>query len=238
MNKSLLTNLLAVAALALGFILGQEWLWIMGLFAFSAAITNWIAIHMLFEKVPFLYGSGVIPARFQEFKAALYQLLMAQFFSRDNLQRFIKSESEQAPVLQLGPVLESIDWSPAFDALLETVQKSSFGGMLAMFGGAQMLQPLKQPFIENLKASILSLSESPDVQQQLAAQLQSDSQQDLLQTKIASVVQQRLGELTPQLVKELVQQLIREHLGWLVVWGGVFGALIGLVCHLIAHFVG
>jgi len=35
-----------------------------GLFALSGSITNWLAVHMLFEKVPFLYGSGVIPARF------------------------------------------------------------------------------------------------------------------------------------------------------------------------------
>ena len=38
-----------------------------GFFALSGAITNWLAIHMLFEKVPILYGSGVIPNRFDEF---------------------------------------------------------------------------------------------------------------------------------------------------------------------------
>ncbi|WP_337881297.1 DUF445 domain-containing protein [Rheinheimera sp.] len=236
MNKSLITNLVALLAMGLGYTLELGWLWGMGLFAFSGAVTNWLAIHMLFEKVPLLYGSGVIPARFSEFKQALYLLVMGQFFSTENLQRLLSSQHQQdAVAVKLGPVLEAVDLSPAFDALLDTVQKSSLGGMLAMFGGAQMLLPLKQPFIDNLKLSLLQLSDSPEVQQQLLAQLQQNEQLEQMQAKISHIVQARLDELTPQLVKELVQQLIREHLGWLVVWGGVFGALIGLASQLLAQ---
>ena len=84
MNKSLSTNLVAVLAMAIGWFAALPWLWTMGLFAFSGAITNWLAVHMLFEKVPLLYGSGVIPARFTELKLALHQMLMQQFFSQDN----------------------------------------------------------------------------------------------------------------------------------------------------------
>lgn len=71
MNKSLLTNLLALALLAGGYQTNNQIAFYAGLFAFSGAITNWLAIHMLFEKVPGLYGSGVIPARFEEFKPPL-----------------------------------------------------------------------------------------------------------------------------------------------------------------------
>ena len=46
----------------------QKFLW--PDFALSGGITNWIAIHMLFEKIPF-YGSGVIPKRFEEFKTGI-----------------------------------------------------------------------------------------------------------------------------------------------------------------------
>ena len=45
-----------------------------GFFALSGALTNWIAIHMLFERVPFLYGSGIIPNRFEEFKESITAL--------------------------------------------------------------------------------------------------------------------------------------------------------------------
>ena len=42
-----------------------------GLFALSGGLTNWLAIHMLFERIPFLYGSGVIPERFEDFKQGI-----------------------------------------------------------------------------------------------------------------------------------------------------------------------
>ncbi|MBU2277990.1 MAG: DUF445 domain-containing protein, partial [Gammaproteobacteria bacterium] len=114
-------------------------------------------------------------------------------------------------------------------ALLDTVQQSSLGGMLAMFGGPAMLQPLEQPFINKLRTSLIELADSTEVQAQLQQQPISGDNISQLQPKIALLVQARLDELTPQLVKELIQQLIAKHLGWLVVWGGVFGGLIGLV---------
>lgn len=236
MNKSLVTNLLALLAMAVGWFATMPWLWTMGLFAFSGAVTNWLAVHMLFEKVPLLYGSGVIPARFEQLKTALYQLVMEQFFSETNISRLVSSNdthSDSAIELKLQPVIEAIDLNPAFTALLDTVQKSSLGGMLAMFGGAQMLLPLQQPFVDNLRATLIELAQSAQVQQQLQQQLASNDNLMQFQPKIAALVQARLDELTPQLVKELMQQLIAEHLGWLVVWGGVFGALIGLVSSLL-----
>ncbi len=63
MNKSLITNVVALALMGVGYFLPNHYAFYAGLFAFSGAITNWLAIHMLFEKVPGLYGSGVIPAR-------------------------------------------------------------------------------------------------------------------------------------------------------------------------------
>jgi uncharacterized membrane protein YheB (UPF0754 family) len=230
MNKSLITNLVSLMAIGLGAVLQQPWLWTMGIFAFSGAITNWLAVHMLFEKVPGLYGSGVIPARFTELKQALYTLIMQQFFNQTQLQKFM--QQPQLPQLDIGKLMANVDLSPAFDALLDTVQKSSLGGMLAMFGGAQMLMPLKQPFIDNLTQSLSTIANSDDVQVALRQQLSSADSNHAMEQTIASLVQSRLDELTPELVKTMMQQLIAEHLGWLVVWGGVFGALLGLINHL------
>ena len=67
MNKSMITNLIALVTVLAGYLGEQPIVFTMGLFALSGAITNWLAVHMLFEKVPLLYGSGVIPARFEEF---------------------------------------------------------------------------------------------------------------------------------------------------------------------------
>ena len=83
MNKSLGTNLISVALIGLAYVtpVYQDQLLAVGLFATSGAFTNWLAIHMLFERVPGLYGSGVIPARFEEFKSGIHTLIMEQFFT-------------------------------------------------------------------------------------------------------------------------------------------------------------
>lgn len=45
--------------------------------------------------------------------------------------------------IDLAPVIEKVDLDPAFDALVVTVEQSSLGGMLAMFGGSDAITPLK-----------------------------------------------------------------------------------------------
>lgn len=91
MNKSFLTNFIAAALVATGLAIEGAWrepILATGLFALAGGVTNWLAIHMLFEKVPGLYGSGVISARFEDFKSGIHNLVMEQFFSKENLDRF------------------------------------------------------------------------------------------------------------------------------------------------------
>lgn len=233
-NKNILTNTLALLLAVAGYVSGQSWLLSMGLFALAGAVTNTLAIHMLFERVPLLYGSGVIPLRFEEFRTGIQQLVMTEFFSRDNIDRFITEKKQQHEhSLDFEPVIKQLDLSPAFDALLGAVQQSSFGGMLSMFGGNAVLLPLAQPFTDKLRAALIEISQSDAFHQAVLTQLDSPDQLAQLHQQIAQIVEQRLAELTPELVKEIIQRMIREHLGWLVVWGGVFGALLGAVAALI-----
>jgi uncharacterized membrane protein YheB (UPF0754 family) len=215
----------------------RKLLLLVGVFALSGAITNWLAVYMLFEKIPGLYGSGVIPARFEDFKREIHRLIMEQFFSKDNVERFFGTTGDgQDPALDLAPIIEETDITPAFDALVGVVMASSFGGMLAMAGGARALAPLKQPFTEKMKETFKELAQSPSFQETLRLQLTSASTSSAMLSKVDAMVQQRLAELTPQMVKEIMQQMIRDHLGWLVVWGGLFGGLIGLVTAFLPFF--
>ena len=234
MNKGTITNLLALGLILAGHFLNNPIVFTMGLFAFSGAITNWLAVHMLFEKVPGLYGSGVIPARFEAFKAAIKTMMMEQFFNDENIDKFLTQSSGAPAELNLAPVIEKVDISPAFDKLIEVIMQSSFGGMLNMFGGQEALQPLREPFIENMKVSLLEISQSEEFATLLKEELETPEVLSDIKDKVASIIDARLEELTPQIVKEIVQQMIKEHLGWLVVWGGVFGALIGLVTALLS----
>ena len=228
LNKSFITNLIALILILLSYLLPEfhSTLLYTGLFALSGAITNQLAIHMLFEKVPLLYGSGVIPARFESFKTAIKNLMMAEFFTREQLENFFANEEKK---INLEPIIEETDFSPAFDALSKTVMESSFGGMLGMFGGESALDALREPFSQKMKSAVIKIVNSEAFNETLQNHMQNSSLNDDMIASIEKVIDSRLEELTPQMVKEIVQKLISEHLGWLVVWGGVFGGLIGLV---------
>jgi uncharacterized membrane protein YheB (UPF0754 family) len=239
MNKSLITNVIATGLVATGLVVDaplREPILNTGLFALAGGVTNWLAIHMLFEKVPGLYGSGVISARFEDFKQGINNLVMDQFFSKDNLDRFFNdmvSEDEQHH-LDFHDVIEQTDLSPAYDSLVATIMESSFGSMLGMFGGPEALTPLKEPFMVKMKASIDDIAHSESFQTSVREKLSSGPVSDDIHQQIAHVVTSRLDELTPMMVKDIIQTMIREHLGWLVVWGGVFGGLIGLISSQLA----
>lgn len=227
MNKSITTNFIALVAALVGYFAGNSIIFTIGIFALSGAVTNWLAVHMLFEKVPGLYGSGVIPSRFEEFKLGIRHLMMEQFFTQENIDRFLHSTSSEANAIDLEPVIETVDLSPAFDNLLEVIEQSSFGPMLAMAGGTEVLEPMREPFIEKMKTSIREITQSESFNESLITQLEQPNFVAGMRNKVSDIIEQRLNELTPELVKEIVQTMIREHLGWLVVWGGVFGGLIG-----------
>ena len=229
MNKSFATNALSALLVGTGYYLDHSVVFTVGLFALSGAVTNWLAVHMLFEKVPGLYGSGVIPARFEDFKLGIRELMMEQFFTEENIDRFLSEKSGEAIHYDLTPVLEKVDLSPAYDSLVSTVTESSFGSMLAMVGGAKALEPLKEPFVRKMKTSLIAVTESDNFRQLLREQIERPDAMTGIRDKVEDIIEQRLNELTPRMVKEIIQTMIKKHLGWLVVWGGVFGGLIGFL---------
>jgi len=235
-NKSLATNFIALLCTLFGFITNNHLVYTIGLFALSCAVTNWLAIHMLFEKVPLLYGSCVIPARFEDFKLAIRQLMMEQFFTKENIDRFLSTGSGAASSIDLTPVIEKVDLTPAFNNLVTVIEQSSFGPMLAMVGGSEAIQPMKEPFIEKMKISITDISQSDEFNNLLREELEQPNMIANMQEKVSDIIEKRLNELTPQLVKEIIQAMIKKHLGWLVVWGGIFGGVIGLLAALTNNF--
>jgi len=233
MNKSLGTNVIAFLMVTVGYVTQNTIVLTVGLFALSGAVTNWIAVHMLFEKVPFLYGSGVVENRFEEFKTSIHTLIMNQFFTKENLDKFFTSEMKSNKKLDLTNVIEKTDFLPAYESLKSAVMESSFGSMLGMFGGEKALEPLQEPFEKKMKVAITKIVHTDSFQNLIQETLKSSDISVDMSKKIDSVVMERLEELEPKMVKNLVQDMIKEHLGWLVVWGGVFGGVIGLVGSLV-----
>jgi uncharacterized membrane protein YheB (UPF0754 family) len=92
LNKSFVTNLVALIITVVGISIADQHIKNIGFYALSGALTNWIAIYMLFEKIPFLYGSGIIPNKFESFKLAIKKMIMEQFFSAENLEKFLNGD--------------------------------------------------------------------------------------------------------------------------------------------------
>ena len=215
-SKSLTTNLVALALIGASYLSpkNSEIMYLTGLFALSGGITNWLAIHMLFEKVPFFYGSGVVPSRFEEFKLGIKHLVMTEFFTPQNIDAFVEQQSD----IFSADLNKMIDFDRVFDGLVEAIEGSSMGSLLAMLGGKKALLPLKEPITLKLQEIIWEMKESKTVDKKLTSSLLNQVEQ---------IIDQRLDELTPLQVKNIIQEMIRKHLGWLVVWGGVVGGIIG-----------
>jgi len=235
-DKSLVVNLICLLIIVLGYTIvpevAREHVLSMGYFGFSGAITNWLAVHMLFERVPGLYGSGIIPLKFEAFKGAIREMIMTQFFTLENIRKFTHDPDGFKP--DLAPIIEHLDYDKIYDGFIEVVMNSKFGGMLNMFGGKDALDGMREPFKRTLEEKLAEMASQPHFLENIT-QTAGDDLHAVWKDKIALMVDHRLDELTPQMVKEIIQEMIRSHLGWLVVWGGVFGCVIGLLTSFIAR---
>jgi uncharacterized membrane protein YheB (UPF0754 family) len=232
-SKSTLTDIISVIFVGIGLASVEPYatpFLMVGLFALSGAITNQLAIYMLFNKVPLLYGSGVIENNFETFKGSIKTMIMKQFFTPEQLSAFFKNEEQK---IDLAPLVQSADFSPAFNALSQSVMESKLGDMLNMFGGEKALEGLREPFSRKLKSAVVGIVSSETFKVQINHHLEHSSLNSDLRHSVETLITKRLNDLTPTMVNDLVHELIHTHLGWLVVWGGVLGGAMGLASSFI-----
>ena len=222
MNKSVLTNLTAILIIFIGlFPIYNEIIFFTGLFALSGSITNWLAVYMLFDKVPFIYGSGVIPRNFVMFKAGIRNIVVNEFFAGDNFETFVKQTNESLKT----KVEANLNFEKVFLKLTEAIEESSLGGLLGMIGGKEALNPLKEPIKEKL---LMALSEQFEKNS-----LNNNEGYEALKKQLEKLIDDRLDEIGPNEVKIILKKMIDKHLGWLVLWGGVFGGFIGFTSNIV-----
>jgi len=233
LNKSFMTNILALMVMLLSLfipVFQKQFLYV-GLFALSGAITNWLAIYMLFEKIPFLYGSGVIPNRFEDFKIGIRDLIMGEFFNQKLLDQFFSTNTDgnKLTKINLNPVVDAIDHNKIFDAMILTIMDTPFGGMINMFGGSSSLDQLRPKFVDKFKEVIKEITQSDSFQQAMTTQLSAQFSTEGMKQKIESLVTKRLNELTPHMVKEIIQKndtpasRLVGRLGWRFWWSDRVG---------------
>ena len=226
LHKGYATNLAGVAICLAAFLTKDygELLWSIGTYSVTGSITDSIALYMLFERVRFVFGSGVIPNRFEDFRRGLRSMILQEFFTVERLTAFLQNSANDVEGEHpMASSAAALDYDRMYESLVEAIMSSPFGSMLAMMGGISALEPLREPIKDKIKTTVQELLKSGSIGLVPA----------VLRKKVEIVVDKRLEELTPQAVKEIMERMIREHLGWLIVWGGVIGGIIGFFAHVI-----
>ena len=229
-EKGHVSNLIALALLAVGLwgrgvgVGGSEWVLAVGLFGFAGGATNWLAVKMLFDRVPLLYGSGVIPARFRAIREAVKDAIMRYFFDEEYLARFFAGQVAGEGIEEkVQKVLASEEVDAIIDRKLAELA-SSPQGMMIQLVGIQKVKPLVKQFVLGVGSELAPL---------LAAGAGSEVQ--AMRAQVDELLETKLAELTPERVKAMMEEVIREHLGWLIVWGNVFGGTIGLLSKALGY---
>ena len=260
LNKGTVSNLISATLLVVGLILGfadvegtvPTLLLSVGMFAFSGGITNSIAVKMLFDKVPGLYGSGVIQARFTEIRREIKKLILEQFFTEAHLRDFLQSRTKDLNLLEFirskngsgNPVEQFVDkqWKkltnedvikPMLAEQVDKILSSPMGGMLSLIGRDTidgLVSKFVLSFIESMESKVKEEARKVSLDSDsLGFELDEDQIIKKLRTEVSSLLERRLEQLTPKQVKQIMEDVIRNHLGWLVVWGNVVGGLIGFI---------
>ena len=99
-------------------------LWTAGAFGIFGGFMNWLAVLLLFKRVPLLIGSGVIPRNFVAIRSAIGSVVTETFLDDEFLRRAVSQKSgELMHALRLDEslrrVLESDEISSAVDARLK-----------------------------------------------------------------------------------------------------------------------
>lgn len=207
-----------------------------GVFGFSGGVTNLLAVRMLFDEIPGVYGSGIIPKQFESIKKAIRAMILDTFFEEKFLARQVQ---EKIGILHdQSTVSDALDKAmavPAFGTALEDklsmLMTTPIGAMIVAAGATPAsLVPIVKPIIRQV-----GLEVAPRVANSLSNQA---IPLDKFRDQVDRLIEERLAELTAHRVRMLVEAVMKANLGWLVVWGNVLGSTLGLIAEVAFYLDG
>jgi len=239
--SNLVTFVFMATGIALRFSMGDwednyagRYILAFGLFGFAGGVTNWLAITMLFDEVPGLYGSGIIPKQFKQIRETMKVMIMDTFFAPAFLEKQLKEKlgtftDPKVVESKLQSLLDSPEFEAVLDKKLASLGSSPMGMMLSMMSlNAAKIKPFIKPFISGIASDIGTL---------LGSMVDGENAFPVMKIRaeVEKLMDERLKELTADRVKKLIEAVMRAHLGWLVVWGNIFGGLIGVISEAVGY---
>lgn len=208
-----------------------------GLFGFAGSITNAAAVKMLFDRVPFLYGSGVIPNRFVSIRLAMKNTIMAIFFDEHYMEKYMAERvTGFMKAFDMKSKVQEMMTDPRLDDVilknLEGTAKQPGGAILvpvaAMLGGYAKLVPMVKPLLGAFATEMVNQVQDGTI-------VEDNLDVKGVRREIESFMDEKIKVVTPQLVKKMMEDVMRKHLGMLVVWGFVFGAGLGVISTAVGY---
>ena len=173
-----------------------------GLFGFSGGITNWLAVKMLFDKIPLLYGSGVIPRRFREIRETVKNVILNTFFDAVFLEKYLTHKAGQLMAEvnleeKISKVMESEEVDGIVEQKLAQLGTQPEGMFLTMMGiNPVSMKPMIKPFLLGMGAEVGPLlSRMFDAGKLIKV--------DKIRAEIDALMTTKLQELTPEIVKRV-----------------------------------
>ncbi len=109
----------------------------LGLYGLSGSVTNVVAVIMIFDKIPFIIGSGLIEENFEGFKEKLKDILVSYLFSKPP---------------SLSTLAKNIHYQNVAEKLYPHLLKTSFGVMFQWLSIDQVAALLREIHIEEVIA--------------------------------------------------------------------------------------
>ena len=195
----------------------------------AGGFTNWLAVTMLFTRIPFVVGSGVIPVRFVSIRETVKDVILDNFFDVAFLGEYLGKKLKEMggsvdATAQVNSLLAGDDFDRQLDERLEGLgQLPEFAPIIAMGMQPASLKPMIKPFVIEL-----ALDVSPVLKDKLT-DIDFIVNIEDVRGAIEAYLNARIQTLTAEKVTRLLSFVIRDHLDWLVVWGCVFGSIIGVL---------
>ncbi|XP_065182980.1 uncharacterized protein LOC135813888 [Sycon ciliatum] len=200
-----------------------------GLFGFAGGFTNWLAIIMLFYRIPLLYGSGVIPNHHREIGQSVKQIILDYIFDSDFINKYIMDKLSEVATTsdvpeKINTLLASEEVDIVVDEQLAKLSNLPEGQLLGAVGiKPSALKPMVKPFVLGMGAEVAPLL------LEHASRPGKVIKIDRFRDELDTYMSHRVAMMDERHTTELLERIIRPHLGWLIVWGTVFGSIVGVI---------
>ncbi|XP_070575839.1 uncharacterized protein [Ptychodera flava] len=178
-----------------------------GIFGFSGGAANWVAIKLVFYRIPGLIGSGVIPRHYMEIKQRIKSMVIEIFFEQEFLSRYLAEKGDAfLSAINLEDQMKETTESGHMDVLIDKQIKMMVtepeGAMFKMVG---MDSTKLKSFVKSLICSI-----SNQITHRLLVSFKNSTHftAEHIRHEVEAMIVTRMENITAKQVIKIVEELV------------------------------